>query len=307
MTISQWLIFSALALAGAWLVLAWLPRWRFGRAMARPFPAAWEAHLAALPWFAGLPEAMRGELRRLVKAFLHRKRFVGCEGLEVTEQMRVLVAAQACTLLLNRPNNAFPALRWIYLFPGAFRSRQMEHGEDGVVSRASGTLLGVSWNNGRVVLAWDSVLHDLADGSDGRNVVLHEFAHQLDQEDGSADGAPLLYTHEGYRHWAEVMGHEFHHLQAQLSRGQHALIDPYGATNPAEFFAVVTELFYERPAAMARAYPRLFETLSGYYRVDPRQWRRDASGPPLEPGRAGWPANCRGLAAVAVANDELPR
>ncbi|TGD75710.1 zinc-dependent peptidase [Mangrovimicrobium sediminis] len=293
MTIFQWLAGSALALLCAAAVFVWWPRWRRRRMLRQPFPAAWQAHLAELPWYARLPAALREELQRLVRVFLHEKQFVGCEGLEVSDRMRVIVAAQACLLLLNRPHRGYRDLRWVYLFPGEFRALQPEYDEAGVVSHRRGSLLGVSWENGRVVLAWDSVLQDLADASDGRNVVLHEFAHQLDQEDGAADGAPLLYTREGYRDWSAVLGHEYHRLQAQLARGRESLIDPYGASDPAEFFAVVTELFYERPAAMSSAYPKLFEVLHGYYRVDPRDWRCDARGPSLEGEGTGWPGTCR--------------
>ncbi|MFV8818721.1 zinc-dependent peptidase [Haliea sp. E17] len=292
MSFLQWVLFCLLlGLAGAALFV-WLPRYRRRRALAQPFPPGWEAFLHQLPWFARMPASLQCELRQQVQAFLYDKRFSGCEGLEVTEQMRVVIAAQACTLLLNRPTNGFRGLRWIYLFPTAFRNRQPQHDEDGLVSHARTSFLGVSWSNGRVVLAWDSVQQGLLDNSDGHNVVLHEFAHQLDQEDGSADGAPLLYTREGYRQWSAVLGHEFEHLRNQLHHGRHGLIDDYGATNPAEFFAVITELFYERPRAMARAYPELFRVLKDYYRVDPEQWREDATGPALNPQSPGWPREC---------------
>ncbi len=292
MGFALWVGICLVAALGAWLLFSWLPRRRLQRALAQPFPPGWEAHLLQLPWYSRMPAELQAQLRLLVQGFLHEKKFAGCEDLEVSDEMRVVIAAQACTLLLNRPHSGYRGLRWIYLFPGAFRNRQPEHGEDGLVSHGRSSFLGVSWSNGKVVLAWDSVLQGLADVSDGHNVVLHEFAHQLDQEDGSADGAPLLYTREGYERWSDVLGHEFEHLRKQLSHGRHGLIDEYGATNPAEFFAVITELFYERPSAMAETYPSLFRVLGEYYRVDPRQWRRDATGPALAPETPGWPGGC---------------
>ncbi len=288
MSFLLWTGICAVLAAIAYFLFIWLPRRRLHRALSEPFPPQWESWLLGLPWYSRLPPELKADLQRKVQGFLHEKKFSGCEGLEVSDQMRVLIAGQACTLLLNRPTTGYRRLRWIYLFPTTFRSRHLEQDEDGLVSNTPSSFLGVSWGNGRVVLAWDSVLAGLADRGDGHNVVLHEFAHQLDQEDGSADGAPLLYTREGYDEWSKVLGHEFERLRSQLRHGRHGLIDEYGATHPAEFFAVVTELFYQRPGAMAGAYPELFKVLGDYYRVDPREWREDATGPALHhaPGTA---------------------
>tara|TARA_R110000823_G_scaffold130015_12_gene257891 strand:- start:3147 stop:3977 length:831 start_codon:yes stop_codon:yes gene_type:complete len=268
-------IFVGLVISGsalAYLLLVYLPQQRLQRAQNRPFPAQWQAMLQRLPLYKRLPEPLQRELVQKIKTFLHEKRFVGCDGLAVTDEMRVLIAAQACVLLLNRPTTGYSDLNWIYLYPGEFRSRIPERDHTGVVSHASGSLAGVSWENGRVVLAWDSVRRGMQRDNDGYNVVLHEFAHQLDQEDGSADGAPLLYKRDDYSNWSEVFGREFERLRAALDAGEDTLIDPYGATEPAEFFAVLTELFYERPAALAEHAPELYEALAAYYRVNPREW-----------------------------------
>lgn len=256
------------------LLAAWYYSRRYlrRRALARPFDPSWTDHLQRLPVYGKLTDNQQLELQQLITAFLYDKQFVGCEGLVVTDEMRVLIAAEACLLLLNRPNSGYQGLGWIYLYPSSFRNKQSEQDSDGVVSKPQGSLLGVSWSNGRVVLAWDSVQQGLADFTDGHNVVLHEFAHQLDQENGAADGAPLLYTRDSYRVWSQVFSDEFEQLQQQLDQGGQSLIDSYGATNPAEFFAVVTELFYERPAAMQASHSELFEALRSYYRVDPREW-----------------------------------
>ena len=267
-----WLAAVLAGLGCAYAGVTYLPRWQFRRAMRRRFPDSWLAHLQSLPVYAKLPPALQRELRDKVQAFLYRKRFAGCEGLAITDEIRVVIAAEACLLLLNRPSTEYRDLRWVYVFPSSFRSKTPERDSSGVVSRPAGSLLGVSWSNGRVVLAWDSVKRGVAQSGDGHNVVLHEFAHQLDQEDGVADGAPLLYSRESYRVWSRVLSGEFEQLQQDVMQGHHSLIDPYGATNAAEFFAVVTELFYERPDAMQQ-HPALFTALKNYYCVDPRDWR----------------------------------
>ncbi len=275
----EWIVFSITAagfVAAYWLWQA-LPKWRYQRAINRPFPSSWLDILQQLPVYSWLSAGQQDELQRKVQGFIHQKRFVGCDGLTVTDEMRVTIAAEACLLILNRPSTLYRRLRWIYIFPSGFRERGSRRNEHGIVSKSGHTLLGVSWSNGRVVLSWDSVRSGSDDFSDGRNVALHEFAHQLDQEDGSADGAPLLYTRDAYRVWSEVLGEEFERLRQQADAGQESLLDQYGATNPAEFFAVATELFYERPHAMRHTSPELYTVLQDYYRVEPDLWQQRAS------------------------------
>ena len=133
-------------------------------------------------------------------------------------------------------------------------------------------LLGESWSSGKVILAWDNVLHGSRNFVDGQNVVLHEFAHQLDSESGSTNGAPILVGKNCLRTWASTLSEEFEELQKDAWKGKRSLIDHYGATNPAEFFAVATETFFEKPHQMARHHEELFEVLECYYRIDPRDW-----------------------------------
>lgn len=272
MSVVQWLLMVAGGALAVFLLRVYLPRRRFRRYMARPFPPAWKEALSDIGLCRDLPAALRDEWHDKIKAFLYHKRFVGCEGLEVSDAMRVQVAGLACLLVLGRPSTQFARVRWIYLYPGAFRSRHPERDEAGVVFEPQGDLLGHSWDDGRIVLAWDSVRDSIARPGDGFNVVLHEFAHQLDQEDGSADGAPLLYRSGDYRQWSEVLSAEYEALLDAVDQGRHSLIDPYGATNPAEFFAVVTELFYECPGELAERHPELFRVFQDYYRLDPRDW-----------------------------------
>jgi Mlc titration factor MtfA (ptsG expression regulator) len=270
--VNPWLFFSA-AIAAIVLAL-WIPRWRLKRALNAPFPGTWARVLEGnIRVYAALPEPLREQLRRLIKQFLHQKHFAGAGGLEITDEIRVTIAAEACMLVLNRPSGVYPQLRYIIVYPTTFIVDREESDEAGVVECGPLEMLGESWDEGKVILAWDSVLHGARNFEDGHNVVLHEFAHQLDSEFGGADGAPLLGGASSYAIWARVLSGEFEELQEDSRHGHRSLLDEYGATHPAEFFAVATETFFEKPRQMAKHHPELFEALRSYYRVDPRQWR----------------------------------
>jgi Mlc titration factor MtfA (ptsG expression regulator) len=243
---------------------AWLDR--------KPFPVQWEQHVRKrLPCYQHLPESLRNDLQNLIKRFLAKKQFIGCAGLEITDEMRLTIAAQACLLILNRPSYEYEDLRFIYVYPSTFRAVQEVRDEIGLVSTETRDLLGESWSNGKVILAWDEVEHGACNFDDGYNVVLHEFAHQLDHESGATNGAPLLYTRAAYKSWAYVLGTEYDRLRQSDPLG-HGIIDDYGASNPAEFFAVATETFFEEPHRMHEHHQALFEQLRDYYHLDPREW-----------------------------------
>lgn len=271
---NPWL-FLLLAVIG--IVLAWwIPRWRMKRAIAAPFPDEWveilERNIGVYP---RLPMPLRLQLRKKIKQFLHKKHFSGAGGLQVTDEMRVTIAAQACMLQLNRGGALYPRLKYIIIYPTTFVVSRKETDTSGVSGESRRALLGESWDRGKVILAWDNVLHGACNFVDGRNVVLHEFSHQLDTEDGSADGAPLLAGESSYRSWAAAMSGEYRVLQRKTRRGGKTLIDRYGATNPAEFFAVATETFFEKPRRMAEHHAELFKVLRDYYRIDPREWQEE--------------------------------
>ncbi len=269
---SPWIILTLVVIAIS--LALWIPRYRLKRAVAAPFPEEWVLVLERnIEIYRNLPMSLRLQLRRLIKQFLHQKHFSGAGGLIVNDEMRVTVAAQACMLQLNRRGELYPRLRYIILYPTAFVVSRPEMDRSGVVSQGRKGLLGESWQNGKVILAWDNVLHGAKNFVDGQNVVLHEFAHQLDSEGGSTDGAPLLAGASSYRSWASALSEEFEELQKEARFGQRSLMDHYGATNPAEFFAVATETFFEKPQQMAKHHEELFEVLKSYYRIDPREWQ----------------------------------
>ncbi|MDE2368618.1 MAG: zinc-dependent peptidase [Burkholderiales bacterium] len=269
------LLFIALALAvAAWLGgPAALAAWRRARIVRRPFPQAWREMLRRrMPAYARLPADLQWRLKKRIQVLVAEKPFIGCAGLDVSEEMRVLVAAQAALLLLHDHAGYFPQLRQILIYPGAFVVDRSHSDATGLTHETRRALVGESWQQGQVLLAWDEVLAGAADPADGRNVVVHEFAHQLDQERGRANGAPWLGRREGYARWAAVLGAEYAALQQRVARGEDGLIAPYGATDPAEFFAVVSEHFFEQPTALAQQHPALYGEFARYYGVDPVQW-----------------------------------
>lgn len=258
----------------AGLLLAWwIPRYRLARALEAPFPDAWvkivERNIGV---YKNLPMPLRLQLRRLIKQFLQQKHFTGCAGLEITDEIRVTIAAEACMLLLHRYTGVYPGLKYILVYPRGFVVSREQRGSDGVIESTHHSLLGESWSKGKVILAWDHVLHGGRNFADGQNLVLHEFAHQLDAETGMTDGAPVLHTANSYRSWATALSAEYEALQKNARHGKRSLMDHYGATNPAEFFAVATETFFEKPGQMAKHHDELFATLVSYYRIDPRDW-----------------------------------
>ena len=247
-------------------------RWRDQWLRSRPFPPSWLAILEpGLPIYTALSMQEQSRLRQLIQLFIARKRFYGCAGLIITEEIRVTIAAEACLLLLNKGWSVYPKLSSILVYPTAFRVARDQHQADGTVAAAEHHLLGESWSNGRVILSWDDVEHGVGDFTDGHNVVLHEFAHQLDAESGSTNGAPPL-RRNSYQSWASIFTENFENLQAMSLHRHKTVIDEYGATNPAEFFAVATETFFEKPRQLYLKRPELYEELRQYYQLDPREW-----------------------------------
>jgi len=248
----------------------WLTKRRRAALRQAALPAAWQAIIDRnVPYASRLPADDRHELAGHVQVFLAEKSFEGCGGLEITDEIRVTVAAQACILLLHRETDYFSKLVSILVYPSTYVVPGGQHVGDGMMSLDEEARLGESWISGVVVLVWDSVLAGARDMHDGHNVVLHEFAHQLDQEDGASDGAPILSQHSRYVAWARVLGDEFDTIVAATGYSHGDVIHPYGATNPAEFFAVVTETFFEKPRQLKARHPELYEQFQQFYRQDP--------------------------------------
>jgi Mlc titration factor MtfA (ptsG expression regulator) len=250
------------------MLFAWLKRRRRARIRAVPFPDDWLVHLEKnVGLYALLTEPERQKLRDDLRIFIAETTFEGCGGLEITDEIKVTIAAQASLLLLGFHHDYFERVHTILVYPTGFRSPEGWTAPDGVVHMDVG-YLGEAWHHGTVILAWDAALAGGRDPRDGRNVVLHEFAHQLDYLDGVADGVPPLRNRAQYRKWHEVMKAEYDQLVAESEHGEPKLLDAYGATSPVEFFAVATECFFEKPVQMHRRRPQLYEILEEYYCQD---------------------------------------
>lgn len=243
------------------------------RLMHQPFPPEWQNILENnVALYRYLPNQLREQLHKDINVFLAEKEFEGCGGLSVTDEMKVTIAAEACLLLLNRKPSFFPNLHSILIYPHPYDAPAYQHVGGGNYAEDVHTRAGESWTGGDLVLAWDSVRAGSRNGRDGHNVVLHEFAHQLDQLDGSADGAPPLELPSRYRQWARILNYEYQRLRSDLDHNRTPDLDPYGATNPAEFFAVATESFFEKPRQMQKNQPELYAELKDYYKLDPGTW-----------------------------------
>ncbi len=270
---------TLILLTGLLLVLALLlrPVWRsLRRAKQRkaPLPASWRRILRRrVPLVARLPADQQLRLKGLMQVFLAEKPILACAGLVVSDEMRVVIAAQACLPLLGHTRDYYPNLRQVLLYPGAFVvDRPVATGQVQMEQRR--VLAGESWVQGQVLLAWDEVRVGAAVPDDGRNVVIHEFAHQLDQVKGHANGAPPLPGREVYAQWSQVLQAEFDALSARVARGEPSLLNAYGATDPAEFFAVASEVFFEQGAQMAAQHAALYQQLKGFYGVETAAWGR---------------------------------
>ena len=237
------------------------------------FKNEWKAILQEhLPLYSRFPDELRSCVHEKIARFVTTTYFEGCGGLELTDEMILSVAGQACMLIVNHEGDPYPNLKSVLFYPSTFSSVQKGVNDAGVVTSEVVHRLGESWSNGTVVLAWDSVARGVRNISDGRNVTFHEFTHELDQEDGRADGVPYLEEPQAYHTWGEVVGNGYLKLVYKAERRKKSVMDHYGATNMAEFFAVATESFFEKPGQMNKKHPVLYQESKDYYRLDPLGW-----------------------------------
>jgi Mlc titration factor MtfA (ptsG expression regulator) len=259
------------------VIFSWLRRRRRKKLLAQQFPDAWREILAQYPFYGRLDEGERSRLHDVLRVLVAEKNWEGCYGLELTDEIRVTVAGLAALLVMNIEHDYFERVTSILVYPTTYPSVFPHRDGAGVVSEDA-PMYGEAWYRGPVLLAWDEVRQGALDPKDGSNLVLHEFAHRLDMLDGYVDGTPPLGLRERYADWARVMTEEFEALVESARRGRRSVLDPYGATNEAEFFAVAVEAFFEKPRQMQGKHAELYDLLRAYFRQDPlERLRRSVS------------------------------
>ena len=252
----------------------WWRESRREKVLEQPFPAAGIVVLERnVKHYTRLDADEQKRLRDLVQVFVAEKNWEGCGGLTLTEEMQFVIAAQACLLVLELPHRMYRDVESILVYPSAVERPEREQGvfvrSRDLISTGPVALLGEAHLRGPVILAWDRVLRDGKRPNDGHNLVYHEFAHKLDMLDGSADGTPPLSSRDQLAQWAKTCEAAFLDLKAKTVRGAPTLLDSYGATNEAEFFAVATEHFFDRPETLRQQLPALYEALASFYQQDP--------------------------------------
>lgn len=291
---------TAILVAGcavlAWLLLGpWL-RYRRRRAIARSGlqPTALQALERHVPFRARLPDELRRRFDGLVAAFVAEKQYVGCNGLAVTDEMKIAIAGHACSLLVGRPRELYESLRSVLVYPAPFWVDEEVHDDDGLVTHRRHVLSGQAWDSSRIILSWEDIVETTTHPGTGYNVVVHECAHYFDAESAplaaalhGADpvGGPRAATAIDVRSgagWRESLDRQFERLASAVDDGDETFLDPYAAEDTAEFFAVASEEFVERPGPLRDAEPALYALLRAYYGIDPASWpvAGSATAPP---------------------------
>lgn len=271
-------VFALAAIIVLALILTPVFRLRRSHALAaRPFPDSWD-QLLQRRWalYRHLPSDVRLSLQRQLQVMISGTDFYECNGLSLSEEMRVLILAQASLMNAGPGRMQWGGFPLVLVYPDAFVREGEVTDELGLVSYERDALLGESWEQGKVVLSWADVARNLR-LDDGHSLVVHEYAHQIDGADGVMDGTPPMANSEGRKRWTQVMQQAFEDFQRRLDHGLEVTIDPYGAMNREEFFAVISEHFFTRPDKLANVYPDLYRELAQFYRLQPLAWRRSGS------------------------------
>lgn len=258
----------------------WLKRRRRKKILQKPFPTEWRNVLEQrVVHYSYLSAEERVDLEKLIQIFVAEKNFEGCNDQVISDEIRVIVAAQACLLILQLPHDFYAKVSSILIYPSTVvlptpRSGIFTRGP--LIARTQTPIAGQAFMHGTVILVWDAIKRATTHPGGGHNVVYHEFAHILDMFDGRADGTPLLDDRSQYKAWAEVCTRVFYDLRQKKERGKKTFLNKYGATNEAEFFAVATEYFFDRPLRMQEKRPQLYKVLKGFYRQDTAERQRKA-------------------------------
>ena len=236
----------------------------------------WDKALASLPLLKGLTDSEINTLKELAILFLHHKAFEGAHGLEVTDDMKLIIVLQACLPILKLGWGSYEGWMTVIVYPAGFSPERVVRDEYGVEHHVQSGLSGEAWLRGPVVLAWSQTEH--AGVIDGHNLVIHEFAHKLDMQNGAANGFPPLYRDMSIPAWTSALSAGFEYSQQKCDRGKHIGVDCYAASSPAEFFAVLSEVFFERPDVVKHRYPEIYDQFRQYYRQDPLERLQNKRG-----------------------------
>lgn len=234
------------------------------------FPALWKEILEKnIPYYGRMSPSAQEELHGHIQVFLNEKHFEGCGGLKLTDEIKVTIAAHAGILLLHRAADYYPRLVTVLVYPNTFINPDTREELGSITLEGEEVCAGEAWHQGVVILAWDEVRRSIRNDRDGYNVAFHEFAHQLDMENGEDDGMPFIPEHELRERWPRVFQAAYDRLIEDIEHERRTFFDEYAAENPAEFFAVATETFFERPREFKRHNPDLYDVLAEFYRQDP--------------------------------------
>ena len=250
----------------------WLRDHRREKILQEPFPVQWQEILEEqVRHYSFLNLVEKERLQQLIQVFLGEKKFEGCNGLEIIDEIRVVIAAEACMLILGLPHDLYPGLITLLVYPSTVVVPPSKMGvftQNPFIERSKTAIYGQAFHRGPVILVWDEVKRGARHPESGHNVVYHEFAHLLDMESGSANGTPRLHSRDQYRTWAKVFTEGFLLLRRKSDKGEKTFLDSYGALNEAEFFAVATEYFFDRPMQMEKKRKALYDVLAGFYQQD---------------------------------------
>ena len=223
--------------------------------------------------YSKLPQTLREELHGHINIFLDEKKFFGKAGVEITDEVRGVVAGNACLLLLQGNNRRFSGFSSILMYPNVYTAHEVQH--DGLITtQRPSKRAGESWVRGPIVLSWEDARSGSVNAEDGHNVVIHEFAHKLDEQSGHMNGLPLLRNDSHYKEWNEVLSEEYNALDERAKKRKNKVLDEYGTVSPAEFFAVASESFFEKPRQMKKRLPDLYRQLQIFYNIDPESWHK---------------------------------
>lgn len=250
--------------------MGWLQNRRRHRLDNEPFPDEWERILKQhITVYHQVSDSQKKNLQKLIRYFIAEKSFEGCGGMDVDDTVKVSIAAMACIPLLGGVSDLYPYLTAILVYPDKYQAKYIDAGEDGVVSEGVESRLGESWDQGVIVLSWKEVTYDIRHPDDGSNVVLHECAHQLDYEWGATMGGFSWKQDDNNSGMAATLKNEYQKYILSLEKNRNRVIDDYAATDIHEFFAVMTEAWFEQPDIISGNFPHIDRIFSDFYNLVP--------------------------------------